>query len=264
MFLTRVLERVTGSRRSTSTVHLFREAIRCRDEGRFEEATELVERGLDLDHDNLVGLLLSGSLHCVFREMDAARADFERVLAVESTHPRALLGLARIAFEAGDPAACGVLLERALARYPDFPEAQALLEVTATPGPAAHQRPPQPARPSINPDRLRLPAEAVETVVARSDASLIFAQPWGARAEEHASVSARLCRVASALLTRCGYGPLRQAAVEGTAELVLLRTDGEVVLSITMDRDADLNAAETRSERVWAGVRQELGGRGAA
>lgn len=262
MFLSRVIERVTGSRRTTSTVQLFREATRCRDEGRFEESADLVERGLERDPNNLVGLLLSGSLHSVFRAMDAARAAFERVLAVEPTHPRALLGLARLAFEAGDMGTCVSLLERALERYPDFPEARALLDVSSMSGHASPARTSPGPRPSINADRLRLPSEATETVLSREDATLVFAQPWGSRAEEHAAAMARLCRVASALLVRCGCEALHQAAIEGSAEVLLLRTDGEVILSMTMPRDVDTLAAESGCERVWTAARRELGRQG--
>jgi len=38
----------------------------------------------------------------ILRETGQARTSFERVLALEPTHPRALLGLARIALEESD------------------------------------------------------------------------------------------------------------------------------------------------------------------
>jgi hypothetical protein len=85
----------------------------------------LVASGLLLDPDNVVGHLLAGSLHPMLREMGKARTSFERLLALEPTHPRALLGLARISLEEGDTGACTDLVRRALARYPDFPEAKA-------------------------------------------------------------------------------------------------------------------------------------------
>ncbi|HXL45194.1 MAG TPA: tetratricopeptide repeat protein, partial [Candidatus Binatia bacterium] len=129
MILARIWHMVRGKRRFRTTVQVFRRAKRFRDEGRFEEAAALVASGLLLDPDNVVGHLLAGSLHAMLREMGKARTSFERVLAIEPTHPRALLGLARIALEEGDTGACTDLVTRALARYPDFPEAKAVLDV---------------------------------------------------------------------------------------------------------------------------------------
>ena len=101
------------------TVRILRQASRYRDEGRFEEAADLVETGLRLDPDNLVGLLLAGSLHTVFREMHLAKTAFARVLSIDRAHPRALLGLARIALEEAKPGTCTELLQRVIAADPD-------------------------------------------------------------------------------------------------------------------------------------------------
>ena len=60
------------------------------------------------------------------------------MLSLDPEHPRALLGLARIAFESGEAGTAGQLLERALRVYPDFPEAIALLDATRSRRGRAH------------------------------------------------------------------------------------------------------------------------------
>jgi tetratricopeptide (TPR) repeat protein len=258
VMLTRIWESVTSGRRRPSTVQILRQASRHRDQGRFEEAAELVEQGLRLDPDNLVGLLLAGSLHAVFREMPLAKTAFERVLSIDRAHPRALLGLARIAFEQAEPGTCTELLQRALDRYPDFPEARALLEVVRA---AAVQPAPQPSPPpaTLRIDRLRVPSDSREALLARIDATLIFAYPRGSRTEELAQRTAQLCRLAAVMLTRSGLGTLHHAVIEGAAETTYLRADGHVVLSMAFGRDVDLAAGLAHLERVWSNCRQELG-----
>src|SRR5262245_11373315 len=129
MVFARIWHLLGGKRRQPTSAQMFRQAQRLRDDGRIEDAGELVESALLNDPGSVVGHLLAGSLHMTLRETDQARTSFERVLALEPTQPRALLGLARIAIEEGNPEACRELLSRALTRYPDFPEARALLEV---------------------------------------------------------------------------------------------------------------------------------------
>jgi hypothetical protein len=51
-----------------------------------------------------------------------ARASFEKVLALDPTHPRALRGLARVTLEQSDSDACVDLLARALARIRTSPK----------------------------------------------------------------------------------------------------------------------------------------------
>lgn len=255
--LTRIWKSVTRWRRPPSTVQIFRQASRYRDEGRFEEAAQLVEQGLRLDADNLVGLLLAGSLHTVFREMPLAKAAFERVLSIDRAQPRALLGMARIALEEAEPGTCTELLQRALDRYPDFPEARALLEVVRTTAVEPAPRPsPPPA--TLRIDRLRVPSDSREALLARIDATLIFAQPRGSRTEELAQRTAQICRLAVAMLTRSGLGSLHHAVIEGAAETAYLRADGHIVLSIAFGRDVQLAAGLAHLERVWSNCRQEL------
>jgi tetratricopeptide (TPR) repeat protein len=263
MVLTRLWNRLTGSKPSPLAVRIFQRARRCRDEGRFEEAAALVAEGLRLDPDSLVGHLLAGSLHAVFRETRQARAAFERVLALDPMHPRALLGLARMALEEGEAGTCTLLLTRALARYPDFPEAQALLDVVLNPPARATAARPAPQGGAIRADRLRVPADSRETLLARADGTPIFAQPRGLRTEELAARIAQLCKVASATLARSGLGALHHAVVDGAAERTFLRADGDMVLSLAFSREVRTDTALAHLERVWANCRAELAGRSA-
>jgi tetratricopeptide (TPR) repeat protein len=255
MLFSRFWHKVGRGRHSPSTVQIFRRASRERDAGRFEEAAALIARGLQLDPDNLVGHLLAGSLHAIFREMRLAQSAFERVLTLDPTQPRALLGLARIALEEGEVGTCVEHLRRALARYPDFPEAQALLEVVRTRTTSAR---PVRTPTSVRLDRLRVPADSRELLLARIDATLIVAQPRGSRTDELAARTAQLCRLATAVLNRSGLGPLHHAAIEGAAEATYLRADGEVVLSLAFSRDVDPAVAMAHLERVWTNCRHEL------
>jgi tetratricopeptide (TPR) repeat protein len=254
--LARIWKTVAGSRRPATTIQLFRSASRCRDEGRFEEAADLVARGLRVDPDNLVGLLLAGSLHTVFREVSQAKTAFERVLTIDASNPRALLGLSRIALEQGEAGTATDLLKRALERYPAFPEAEALLDVAC--GAATRPARTLAITSNLRVDRLRVPSDSREALLARIDATLIFAQPRGSRTEELAARTAQLCRMAAAMLARSGLGALHHAVIEGAAESAYLRADGEVVLSMAFGRDVELGEALEHLERVWGNCRQEL------
>ena len=254
MVFARIWHRV-AQRRPPSTVQIFRQASRYRDAGRFEEAATLVARGLRLDPDNIVGHLLAGSLHAIFREMPLARAAFERVLALDPMHPRALLGLARIALEESEIGASTEYLRRALARYPDFPEAQALLDVVRSTEPSTR---PARAAGSVRVDRLRVPPDSRELLLARIDATLIAAQPRGSRTDELAHRTAQLCRLAAAMLARSGLSGLQHAIIEGAAESTYLRADDEVVLSLAFSRDLEPTQGLAHLERVWTNCRHEL------
>lgn len=256
MLLTRLWNKVTHRRRPETTVQIFRQAAHCRDAGRFEEARALVDRGLQLDPDNVVGLLLTSSLHVVFREMSQAKSALERVLTVDSTHPRALLGMARLALEEGDAGASTGFLRRALARYPEFPEAQALLEVVGHTGaPVRAKAVPGPA---IRHERLGVPLESKEALLARIDGTLLFAQPRGLHADEVAVRTAQLSRLATAMLARCGLTQLTHAVIEGSAEMTFLCADDALVLSLTFGRDGDISAGLADLERLWANCHKEL------
>jgi hypothetical protein len=187
--------------------------------------------------------------------MVPARAAFQQVLAVDALHPRALLGLARIALEEGDATGSAGLLRRALARYPEFPEAQALLEVVETGGPVVDR--PAEAH-GLRAERLRIPGECRELLVLHPDATLLLAQPRGARTEETGARTARLCRLASAMLTRSGLGTLHHAVVEGAAETTVIRTDADLVVSLTLGHEVETGVALGHAERLWSQCHQEL------
>jgi tetratricopeptide (TPR) repeat protein len=238
------------------TVQLFRSATLHRNAGRYEEAATLVREGLELDPNNVVGLLLAGSLHAVFRETALAQTAFERVLRIDPTQPRALLGMARTSLEIGEAAVCADYLRRALGLYPDFPEARALLEAVSHADVDTARRPgvAQPFRV----ERLRVPPESREALLARVDATLIFAHPRAKATDEVAEHTARLCRLTSGMLSRCGLKRWTHAVVEGAAETTFLRSDEEIVLSIVFGRDIDMTAGLAHLDRVWTNCRQEL------
>src|SRR5262249_54491310 len=91
-------------RRRPTVASLFRRADQQRMDGFYEAAARLLAQGLELAPESSVGHLLMAYLHADLRQADEARAEFERVLALDPYHPRALLGLARIAIEEGDTA----------------------------------------------------------------------------------------------------------------------------------------------------------------
>ena len=174
MVLARIWHRLGGRRRQPTSAQMFRQAQRLRDDGRFEDAAELVADALIREPGSVVGHLLAGSLHMALRESGQARTSFERVLALEPTQPRALLGLARLALEDGEAKTCRDLLSRALARYPDFPEARALLDVTGDLAPSAD--PKRAATPMVVPTAIpiatpaRMPAVTTVTTPAAAPA----------------------------------------------------------------------------------------------
>ncbi len=258
MAFARIWHMLGGRRRRPTTAQMFRQAQRLRDEGRVEDAAELVESALLSEPGSVVGHLLAGSLHMTLRETGQARTSFERVLTLEPTQPRALLGLARIAIEDGEAATCRELLSRALARYPDFPEAHALLEVARGLGASADgRRAPAPVD-AIRSDRVRLPAESREALFMRRDATLVFASPRGPRNEAVANSAVKLARIATAMLARAGLGPLRHAVIEGAAETTYLRADDAALLTLAFDSDVTASTAVAHLERVWGSCRSEL------
>jgi tetratricopeptide (TPR) repeat protein len=241
-----------------TSAQMFRQAQRLRDDGRLEDAAALVADALVREPSSVVGHMLAGSLHMTLRETGQARTSFERVLALDPTQPRALLGLARIALEEGDAAASSELLSRALARYPDFPEARALLDVVRGLDAAPEAAGAAPPAGAIRPDRVRLPAESREALFVRRDATLVFATPRGPRTEAVAASAVKLSRIATAMLARAGFGPLRHAVIEGAAETTYLRTDDAALLTLAFDSDVKAATAVAHLERVWGSCRAEL------
>src|SRR5678816_4617231 len=121
MVFARIWRLVGGRRRSTSA-EMLRRAQRLRDQGRIGRAAEIVNQALLLDPRSVVGHLLAASLHMVLRDTLQARTAFERVLALEPTQPRALLGLARVALEEDDVPACRAPVSYTHLRAHETPE----------------------------------------------------------------------------------------------------------------------------------------------
>jgi tetratricopeptide (TPR) repeat protein len=258
MVFARIWHMFGGRRRQPTSAQMFRQAQRLRDDGRVEDAAALVADALIREPGSVVGHLLAGSLHMTLRETGQARTSFERVLALDPTQPRALLGLARITLEEGATAACRELLSRALARYPDFPEARALLDVVRGLPTGAEATGGATPADAIRPDRMRLPAESREAMFVRRDATLVFAAPRGPRTESVAASAVKLARIATAMLARAGLGPLRHAVIEGAAETTYFRADDAALLTLAFDSDVKAGTAVAHLERVWGSCRAEL------
>lgn len=223
---------------------LFRRADQYRSEGRYEEAAALVTRGLEQDPDSSVGHLLWGYLQAARRDMGPAKLAFQRVLALDRYHPRALLGLARLAIEEGNLREAQSLLDQALQFYPDFPEAQALREMVANGSNSADPAsavsvaviPPTPLRE-------QLAGAARDVVVARTDGALVHvAQISEERGKAIAQHLAQVVRIASATLSRAGLSPLRHAVIDSDGGATFLLTEGSLILTATEDCGADLGA----------------------
>jgi tetratricopeptide (TPR) repeat protein len=228
--------------RAPTQVEMFRAASRERDAGHFDVALELVTRGLAASPDSIVGHMLAGNLQLATRAMGPAREAFEHVLALDPHQPRALLGLARIAFEEQDAAACRAFLERAIRRYPDFPEAQALLGVLTAP-----------ARPASAMPRKRafvLPASARSLVLVGVDGAPLASLP-DAGADGVAGRVQRVTRLAGAILEHAGLGGLRSGVIEDGAETTLLRATDAATLSMTFAADVAVDTAQAEMDRLW-------------
>ena len=248
-FLERTWSGITGLVKPRSAASLFRLADQYRHEGRYEEAAELIAEGLRVSPNIAVGHLLDAYLHVVFREMPAARASFRRVLALDPYHPRALFGLARIALEEGDIEGCRPFLDRAIQYFPDFPEAKALQEMVATwTAPAATAAAPIG---TVSTERLRLPPGARDLVLTHADGTLAFAQGSEERQKQLALHVTQVYRIASATLARAGLGALRRGVVEGASETTFLRSDGGVVLGVTLAREIEVGAGLVQLGRLW-------------
>ena len=249
--LTRVWNAIRRPRRTVSSVELLQRAERCRREGRFEEGAALVREALQRAPRSTLAHLLAGYLHAALRDPEAAAAAFRAALALDPEHPRAMLGLARIALDRGDAGACRELLERALRVYPDFPEAHALLEaVGVVPGAST------PAAPAAAPAVARLsqvprPEGSRECFLMRPDGSLVFAHPATATREALGAHLARVVSLASATLARAGLGPLRHAAVAANPGTTFLEADSRLILALTLPPEIPVAEGQRRATELW-------------
>jgi len=242
-------------REPLSVPDALRRAELRRREGRYAEAGALVARALEIDAGNLHAHLLAAYLHVARRATAPAKEEFHWVLGHDPNHARALLGLARIAFEERDTRTCHDLLRRALRFYSEFPEASALLELVrareAVPAPVA------PAAPRV--ERLRLPGTGRALIIGRTDGGLIASQPVTDDAKDVAEALARTLQVATAALRRAGVGPLHRAIVEDRRDAVFTRTDGELIVSLALPRATDPTQGLLDVNRLWSATQHELG-----
>jgi len=245
-----------GGRAPLTVAAALRRAEQRRREGRYTEASLLVERGLELDPGNITAHLLAAYLHAARRATAPAKEEFRWVLGRDPNHARALLGLARIALEEGDARMCHDLLRRALRFYPDFPEAAALMEALH-----ARETVPSAAESAAAPrvERLRLPGTGRALIVARADGSLLASQPVADDAKDVAEAQARTLRLAATALTRAGLGPLHRAIVEDGSDAVFTRTDGELLVSLGLPRATDPSQGLLDVNRLWSATLHQLG-----
>ena len=243
-------------RESLSVPDALRRAELRRREGRYAEAGALVARALEIDAGNLHAHLLAAYLHVARRATAPAKEEFHWVLGHDPNHARALLGLARIAFEERDTQTCHDLLRRALRFYPEFPEASALLELVRA-REAAPPAPVAPAAPRV--ERLRLPGTGRALIIGRSDGGLIASQPVTDDAKDVSEALARMLHVATAVLRRAALGPLHRAIVQDGRDAVFTRTDGELVVSLALPRATDPTQGLLDVNRLWSATQHELG-----
>lgn len=245
-----------AERAPQSVPEALRRAEQSRREGRYTEASALVARVLELDRDNLHAHLLAAYLHVARRATAPAKAEFRWVLGHDANHARALIGLARVALEESDTRACHELLRRALRFYPDFPEAAALLEALR----ASESAPPtRTASPAPRVDRLRLPGTGRALIVGRSDGTLLAAQPASEDAREVSEALTRVVRLAGATLQRCALGHVHRAIIDDGGDAVFVRTDGDLVVSLTLPRTTDPTQGLLDVNRLWSATLHELG-----
>ena len=249
-----LLDRMRGAlgTRAPSPSELFRQADRLRHEGRSEEAALLVQEGLRRAPTSSAGHLLAGYLHLGARKIERARASFRTVLALDHDHPRALLGLARIAIESGDPDTARPFLERALQYHTDFPEARALEEMLASwtpPAGGAAPAPPPPSGPSV-----ALPDGARDPILVRLDGSVVFARCDDARETMLAQHVVQIARIAGATLMRAGLGSLHRGVVDGARESTYLRAEAGRVLAVSLPAGMAERDGLDCLGALWAGT----------
>jgi tetratricopeptide (TPR) repeat protein len=259
--LSRIWDAITSLTRPPNAATLFRRADLYRQEGRFEEAAELVAQGLRLAPSNGVGHLLSAYLHLAFRQIGPAKSELQFVLQADPYHPRALLGLAKIALEERDLAACRPFLDKALQYYPDFPEARALQEMVAgwaTAVTASGQAPAY-AGPPLQVEKLKPPAGGREFVLAQTDGTLVFSQEGDKDAEDLAAHVTQVYRIASATLQRAGLGALRRGIVQAATETSFFRSNDRLILALSFPQDVKIGFGLLETDKLWTNSLRELG-----
>jgi tetratricopeptide (TPR) repeat protein len=254
--LERTLRGVYQPRQQSTPAILFRRADQCRNAGQYDEAARLVAQGLRQAPDSSVGHLISAYLHMARRQASRAKHEFDRVLALDPYHPRALLGLARIHIEEQDLEGAKVLLDRALQYYADFPEARALREMLVGSTPTQADR--RAAPPSSSSGAPSPSAHERDVVAVRTDGKLVLTRTEEDRGRQLAQHVMQVYRTASATLSRAGLGSLRCAAIDTGSFMTFLLTDADLVYSATLDGKVDVAAGFARIRRL----RTDLGIKG--
>ena len=259
--LSRIWDAITSFTRPPNAATLFRRADLYRQEGRFEEAAELVGQGLRLTPNNGVGHLLSAYLHLTFRQVEPAKSEFQSVLALDPYHPRALLGLAKIALEERDLVACRPFLDKALQYYPDFPEAKALQDMISswTMTPAAPGQRPLYAGPPIQVEKLKPPAGGRQFVLMQADGTLVFSHQGDKDAVDLATYVTQVYRIASATLQRAGRGALRREIVQAVTETTYFRSNDRLIPALSFPEDVKVGVGLLETDKLWTNSLRELG-----
>jgi len=259
--LSRIWDAITSFTRPPNAATVFRRADLYRQEGRFEEAAELAAHGLRLAPNNGVGHLLSAYLHLAFRQIGPAKGEFQAVLALDPYHRRALLGLAKIALEKRDVAACRSLLDKALQYYPDFPEARALQDMVSswTMTPAVPGQHPVYAGPPIQVEKLKPPAGRREFVLAQADGTLVFSHQGDKDAVDLATYVTQVYRIASATLQRAGRGALRREIVQAVTETTYFRSNDRLIPALSFPEDVKVGVGLLETDKLWTNSLRELG-----
>lgn len=259
--LSRIRDVITRFTRPPNAATLFRRADLFRQEGRFEEAAELVRQGLRLAPNSSVGHLLSAYLYLAFRQVEPAKSEFQSVLALDPYQPRALLGLAKIALEERDLVACRPFLDKALQYYPDFPEAKALQDMVSswTATPAAPGQRPVYAGPAIQVEKLKAPVGGREFVLTQPDGTLVFPQQGDKDSVDLAAHVSQVYRIASATLQRAGLGGLKRGIVQAVGETSFFRSNDRLILALSFPEDVKVGTGLLETDKLWTTSLHELG-----
>ena len=262
-FLARLWSVIRGGTRSSSaplsTIELLQRAERARREGRPQDAERFVAQVLSLDPNNVLAYLLAGYLHAASRRREEARRSFQAVLALDSDHPRGMLGLARVELEDGDLAGARTLLERALRFFPEFPEARALLDMVASLAATV-----SPAEAALAPgielrlQQLVLPEGTRECLIVQTDGAVLYAYPVSRTRDALAAHLVRVVAIASATLGRAGLGPLHRAAIDSNTGTTFIQADARLIVTLTFPRDGTVAYAHRALDAVWARSVEEL------
>jgi tetratricopeptide (TPR) repeat protein len=258
--LTRVWQRIRRRRRPASSVELLQRAERYRREGRFEDGAALARDVLGREPKNALALLLGGYLHAALRDSRAARAAFRAVLALDPEHPRAMLALARIAFEDGEVGPATQLLEKALRIYPDFPEALALLDATRAvagePAPVVDSAASGTLMARLG--QIPRPEGTRECLLLTTDGVLLLAHPATATRNALAVHLARVASLGSATLARAGLGALRRASVSANPGTTFIAIEGRHVLALTLPPETTVAAGQSQAAELWTRLAAEV------